>query len=76
METGLIHLKLVGGRGWSPGRIGGGRVTVGRREKSGKRQPRPQGAFPWPPKAREKRPGDEVGEAGVKCKTLLVVALG
>ena len=25
-------------------------------------QPRPQGAFPWPPtsKAREKRPGDEV----------------
>ena len=25
-------------------------------------QPRPQGAFPWLCKAREKRPGDEVGE--------------
>ena len=32
-------------------------------------QPRPQGAFPWlwrwDSKAREKRPGDEVGESGL-----------
>ena len=34
-------------------------------------QPRPQGAFPWlwgrgAPKAREKRPGDEVAENEMK----------
>ena len=30
------------------------------------RQPRPQGAFPWP-KAREKRPGDEVARRVTSC---------
>ena len=42
-------------------------------------QPRPQGAFPWlwgrgpAPKAREKRPGDEVG---VSWLSLHIIKLG
>ena len=54
-------------------------LTVIKEKKVGKRifladrkmQPRPQGAFPWlwgrgAPKAREKRPGDEVAENEMK----------